>query len=460
MSALDALELTPAVRDGLPEWGKMLAYLEASPSAARVLREAERDQRLVVQPRCGVGGHDAMKRLLCELEPAGPQILSITIDSHTRLKQYRTAERLLELEPDALNGYPLVAHGWERGRELTETVSVPVEIRHGSPDARDLFAVAVAAGATSFEGGGIAYNLPYSKDVPLADSLRAWQQVDAACGALAESGVTIDREFFGTLTAVLVPPAISLAISLLEAVAAVREGVTCLSLAYPQSGEAHQDVAALRSIRTLARRYLPPDVDVFPVLHQFMGVFPRTPEYANALILCGGLVARLGGATKVINKTRDEAFGIPDAAANAAGIRTTLIGASPLFDFVALDEARIAEEAAAIQREVAELIEPVLDAPDLLGAVERAFANGRLDVPFSASVHARGEVLPCRDRRGSIRYADAGALPFSDATLRRNAEHLRVDDAGPSRTLVDDLTADIEYFVRQERQLVPTEGER
>jgi hypothetical protein len=34
---------------------------------------------------------------------------------------------------------------------------------------------------------------------------------------------------------------------------------------------------------------------------------------------------------------------------------------------------------------------------------------------------------------------------------------LRAGNAQPSRTRLDGLAADIEYFVRQERQLVPTD---
>ncbi|MGO4759927.1 methylaspartate mutase, partial [Streptomyces sp. 2MCAF27] len=183
----------------------------------------------MVQPRCGVGAHPRMLELLRGLRRACPGVLSVTIDSYTRLGRFATARRRLATAPAELNGYPLVAHGWQRGRELTEAVDVPLEVRHGSPDARVLFAVAVASGISSFEGGGVTYNLPYSKDVPLEVSLRAWQRVDAACGGLAKEGVIVDRELFGTLTAVLMPPSICLAITLLEAVAAAREGVQCLS---------------------------------------------------------------------------------------------------------------------------------------------------------------------------------------------------------------------------------------
>jgi methylaspartate mutase epsilon subunit len=448
------LELADATAEGLPSWAETVGNLRdsAAPTAVAALRAARRAGRPIVQPRCGVGGHDAMIDLLHRLAPAGPGMLTVTIDSFTRLKQFDHAARVLRESPGDLNGYPLVAHGWQRGRELVAAVDVPLEVRHGSPDPRDLFAVSLAAGFTSFEGGGIGYNVPYCKDVPLATSMECWRQVDAACGRLAEAGVVVDRELFGTLTAVLVPPSISLAATLLEARAAAAEGVRCLSIAYPQGGEVHQDVAALRSIRELAARYLPAHVEVFPVLHEFMGVFPRERATADALILYGGLVARLGGADKVINKTNQEAYGIPDAAANAAGIHTALLGGSPMLDFVRLDADRVDEEAHWLQREVAELVDPVLGGGDLPHAVAEAFRAGRLDVPFSASVHARSEVVPGRDRTGAIRYREVGNLPFSAEVRRRNARLLERGTADPRR-FIETVGADIDYFLHYEGTL-------
>jgi methylaspartate mutase epsilon subunit len=420
----------------------------------RVLRDSAANGRPVVQPRCGVGGHEAMLELLRVLAGAGPGMLSLTIDSHTRLKQFDRAARTLCEHPGDLNGYPLVAHGWQRGRELVAASPVPLEVRHGSPDARDLFAVALASGITSFEGGAIGYNLPYSKDVSLRESLAAWNQVDVTCGLLAEAGVVIDRELFGTLTAVLVPPSISIAVTLLESVLAARAGVRCLSPAYPQGGEAHQDVAGLRALSALTRRYLGPDVEVFPVLHEFMGVFPKSAAFADALIMQGGLIARLGGAAKVINKTNQEAFGLPDAHANTQGIMTAATGASDLFDFVAVDAGRVAEEQHWIEREVAELVEPLLGCEDLAGEISTAFADGRLDIPFSASVHARSAVVPRRDSTGAIRYAETGNLPFSAATIGHNASRLASVAGG---SLIEAVTDDIYYFLRKE-ELRPVRG--
>ncbi|GAA0491247.1 methylaspartate mutase [Streptomyces olivaceiscleroticus] len=435
----------------LPQLAESVDYIRSlgKPTAAEVLDRAKNTGRVAIQPRCGVGGHEDMKNLLSSLErEAAPDVLTVTIDSHTRLKRFEQAWRSLNLNPADLNGYPLVTHGWERGRELNEAVVAPIEVRHGSPDARALFEVAVASGITSFEGGGISYNLPYSKAVPLKESLAAWRTVDRQCGELASLGVDIDRELFGTLTAVLVPPSISLAISILEAVSAAQEGVRCISVSYPQGGHLVQDIAALRAIPRLAERYLPKTVRVHAVLHEFMGVFPRKRANAEDLILYGALVARLGGASKLITKTHQEAYGIPDRQANIDGLRLADRANSALLDFVTIEEGRVEEELACILAEVGEIVEPVLESPHLAPAIVEAFACGKLDIPFSASRYARSAIIPKRDREGAIRYLSAGDLPLSRRSLQRNRELLHRTEAadGDIGDLLTELTRDINYF--------------
>lgn len=434
----------------LPESAAYITRL-GKPSAAEVLAQAQDRGRVALQPRCGVGDHREMMALLTRLERESQvDILTLTIDSHTRLGRFDHALNALCTDPRNLNGYPLITHGWRKGRELNEAVAVPLEIRHGSPDARTLFGVSVASGVTSFEGGGISYNLPYSKDVPLADSLSAWRAVDALCGDLAALGVVVDRELFGTLTAVLVPPSISLAVGVLEAVSAAAEGVRCISLSYPQGGHIIQDVAALRAIPELAARYLPAQVRTHAVLHEFMGVFPRERHHAEELIFLGALTARLGGASKLITKTYQEALGIPDAEANAAGLRLADIANSSLLDFITVDEGAVAEEKEWICREVTEIVEPVLAAPSLPSAIVSAFADGSLDIPFSASRHAHSAIIPRRDPGGAIRYHVWGRLPLSGASIARNQRML--DSSGPKRSDVADLFRalqdDIYHFLR------------
>ncbi|MER5432063.1 methylaspartate mutase [Streptomyces sp. NPDC002588] len=451
LGATRAEKAAPWATTALPPLEESADYITTlgKPTAVNVLDTCRAAGRVAVQPRCGVGGHPEMKRLLLTLEAeAGPDILTLTIDSHTRLKRFEQALNTLKHDPADLNGYPLVTHGWQRGRELNEAVAAPLEVRHGSPDARRLFEVSVASGVTSFEGGGISYNLPYSKTVPLTESLKAWQEVDRRCGELAELGVVIDRELFGTLTAVLVPPSISLAISIIEALLAARAGVRCVSIAYPQGGHLAQDVAALRSIPVLATRYLPAGVRVHPVLHEFMGVFPRLRGNAEDLIFYGALVARLGGASKLITKTYQEAYGIPETRANVEGLRLADRANSPLLGFVSVDEATVDEEQEWILAEVAEILEPLLDTPGLVAAVVRAFEGGFLDIPFSASRYAKSEVIPRRDAKGAIRYLSAGGLQLSPRSLRRNQELLRgADGSVPTiSSLFSGLTGDINYF--------------
>ncbi|MFD3586383.1 methylaspartate mutase [Streptomyces sp. NPDC058683] len=449
----------------LPTPAQCAAYIAelGKPTAAEVLDRCRTRGRVAIQPRCGVGGHEEMKALLTTLEAeAAPDILTLTIDSHTRLKRFEEALRTLNRRPTDLNGYPLVAHGWRRGREINELLAAPLEIRHGSPDARTLFDVSAASGITSFEGGGISYNLPYSKAVPLAESLAAWHDVDRRCGELAEHGVVIDRELFGTLTAVLVPPSISLAISVLEAVLAARAGVRCISVAYPQGGHLAQDVAALRSIPVLAERYLPADVTVHAVLHEFMGVFPRERGNAEDLILYGALVARLGGASKLITKTHQEAYGIPDTTANVEGLRLADRANSVLLDFITVDQDQVAREQEWILAEVADLVDPLLDRADLTDAIVEAFAQGLLDIPFSASRYAGSALIPRRDGTGAIRYRSAGKLPFSASNLRRNEELLQAVD-GPEPgfdALMQGLTDDINHFRHVFREEEPAAAAR
>ncbi|MGK5532096.1 methylaspartate mutase [Streptomyces sp. URMC 129] len=443
-----------------PPLAESIAYATSlgKPTVADLLSGAARDGRTLVQPRSGVGDHDAMRSLLLGLERrAQPDVATITIDSYTRLLQFGSARRALEADAGTLNGYPLVTHGWRRGRELNELVRAPLQVRHGSPDARLLFRTALASGITSFEGGGISYNVPYARDVPITQSLRAWQEVDRIAGDATAAGLIVDRELFGTLTAVLMPPSICLAVTLLEAVLAAAEGVCCISIAYPQGGHLWQDLAALRAIPRLAARYLSAftGVRVHTVLHQFMGIFPTNPSRAIDLITYGALLAGLGGVDKVVTKSPAEARGIPTLAENADGITATrAVLEQPLVRLV-IDEDAVADELDAIEREVGELVDPILEQRDLVAAVADAFADGRIDVPFSASRFARSLVTPCRDQEGAIRFADIGMLPFGEATRRRNDNLVRAR-LGKRGDSLEGLIRDLHFF-SDERPILPWE---
>ena len=91
-------------------------------------------------------------------------MLPTTIDSYTRQNRYKEAEIGIEESirenKSMLNGFPAVNHGVFGCRQIIDNLDIPVQIRHGTPDARLLTEIAYAGGFTSYEGGGISYNIP------------------------------------------------------------------------------------------------------------------------------------------------------------------------------------------------------------------------------------------------------------------------------------------------------------
>jgi methylaspartate mutase epsilon subunit len=234
---------------------------------------------------------------------------------------------------------------------------------------------------------------------------------------------------------------------MLEAMLAHESGVRCLSVAVCQTGHMVQDIAMLRAIPRLAARYLPDAADdVFPVLHQFMGAFPAQRQDSDALILRGAMVAKAGGAVKTINKTHQEAYGVPTLEANVSGILLSKAANSWILDLVDVSQHSVEEELEWLLEEVDALLAPVLDGSDLLRSICAAFAAGRLDVPFSASRHALGQVIPMRASDGAIRIFDFGRLPLPRHLKQR---HLGQLDAVHGDDLFHKLEADITWFCRQ-----------
>lgn len=438
----------------VPDSQEVIANLKSVPQAYKVLSAAKAQGRMLIQPRCGVGHHEQMLDLHRVIaNRSKPDLLSLTIDAHTRLLRLDKVAEVMEETPANLNGYPLINHGWRKARELVTNAKVPIEVRHGSPDGRLLFETAVAAGFTSYEGGGLGYNIPYCRDVKLEDSLYYWQETDALCGELAKSGVIIDRELFGTMTGVLMPPSISIACALLEAMLAAEQGVVSLSPAICQSGHPVQDIASLRALRILADEYLPKTCDVFPVFHEFMGVFPRERANADALILLGSLVAKRGGAAKMISKSYQEAYGVPTPYVNADGISTAAAGRSSILDCLLPQGEPIELETDLIVREARGQINAAIEADgNLLRGIVKAFDKGLLDVPFSASRSAKSAVVPMRDSDGFIRIHQFGNLAVDDVTRAYHKKRLdAVYQENTSSYLK--IQKDIFYFSGQDAEV-------
>lgn len=388
------------------------------------LSKAKAEKVTLIQPRAGVALPSEHIQLLQYLETEGEaDLLPTTIDSYTRLNRYKEAEdgiaKSKETGRSMLNGFPAVNYGVDICREVTSVLKKPVQVRHGTPDARLLTEITIAGGFTSYEGGGISYNIPYSKNHSLEKTIAHWQYTDRLIGLYEEAGISINREPFGPLTGTLVPPCISNAVAVVESLLAATQGVKDLTVGYGQCGNLIQDVAAIRSLEYVTRKYLDKfgfsDVRVTTVFHQWMGGFPQDEAKSFAVISWGAAAAVLAKATKVIVKTPHEAMGVPTKEANAAGLKATKQLTSMLKDQSFIDIPAVIMESDIIMREM----ECILDKIEELGKGDyalgtiAAFQAGVLDVPFAPSRYNAGKVMPARDNLGAVRLLDAGNIPLT-----------------------------------------------
>jgi len=405
---------------------------------------AQRAALPYIQPRGGVPTFEAQHRLTRQLSAAGADFLPLTIDSYTRHNEYETATQLLRRSEDEgrdyLNGYPLVSHGHELTRELYVGVEKPISLRHGTPDARLLAEIALASGIAEIEGGGICYCLPYSEGFPLDRCLLYWQYVDRLCAIHSTPERPVHRESFGPLSATLVPPAIAIAVQVIEALLAAEQGVKSFAVSFGQTGSLIQDLATAKVLRGLTARCLSEfgfaDVRSYLVYHQWMGQFPHARERAAALIAGSSLVAGVIGADKVVVKTVDEALGVPRPEVNAEAVDTVRYVLDIFSCAAPLGSPLVEREAELIESEARSILDAIFDLPGdvFWQSVFRAFQIGYLDVPFSPHADNANRLVSMRDANRSIRIADRGSVPISDVDARREQELLSASKAPAGKT--------------------------
>ncbi|HAX02635.1 MAG: methylaspartate mutase subunit E [Tenericutes bacterium GWC2_34_14] len=420
------------------------------------LMRAKEEKRTYVQPRAGVALLNEHIDLMRHLEAAGADFLPSTIDSYTRQNRYAEAEEgILVSQKEGrsmLNGFPAVNHGVSACKEVLDSVNVPLQARHGTPDARLLSEIIHAAGWTSNEGGGISYNLPYAKNISLADSIYYWQYCDRLVGFYEEQGIHINREPFGPLTGTLVPPSIAITIGIIEAMLAAEQGVKNITVGYGQCGNVNQDVAAIQMLQELTDDYLKRygyDCYVTTVFHQWMGGFPQDEAKASGLIAMASTVAALAGATKMITKTPYESIGVPTKEINAFGIRESKMVVSLLKDQKMPSSEALDIEKEQIRKEVNCLMDHVfkLGDGDLAVGTIKAFELGVIDVPFAPSKQNQNKILPARDNEGCVRILEFGNLGMSDDIKAFHKAKLDERAKTEGRSITFQMTVDDVYAV-------------
>ena len=410
-------------------------FLSRQPSFPKIQAQVNSGrQSTLIQPRSGVPLLEMQIKLFQAFKSSGVRVLSYQVDSLTRNNNYAgAAEAIRESRSNGIstiNGFPVINHGVSGLRQVIRQVKAPLQTRHSTRDPRLLAEICYAGGVTSFEGGAICYNIPYYKNYPLDESIKNWQYVDRLTGFYYERfGITLDREFFGTLTATLIPPSIAIVVNIIEALLAVRQGVKSVSLGYAEQGHRIQDIAAIRALRMMATEILQnmgyKDVQVNTIFCQYMAAFPENQQRAVDLIYNSAITARLSGATRVISKTPAEAFRIPSLDDNAYGISIVAQGFSDAVNHP-VDEDRVFQECEIIREEAQAIFESVIycGRGDLAKGVVSGFQKGLLDIPFAPSRYNRGEVMTARDVEGAVRFLSTGNLQFDRELRQFNQEKM------------------------------------
>ncbi|WP_052713679.1 methylaspartate mutase [Streptomyces katrae] len=361
---------------------------------------------LVVQPRMGMPLPADMRAGLAAVRRArAATVGTITLDSYTRVGDHASARKALA-EGSDLNGFPIVAHGAEETRRMIDALDDPrfaIQVRHGSPLPLGIVEALADAGLDATEGGPVSYCLPYSR-TPLRDAVDAWAR---SCEVLAERVPGAHLESFGgCMLGQMCPPALLVAISVLEGIFFRRHGLTSVSLSYAQQTSFPQDREALAAMRRLASEYLD-GVAWHVVLYTYMGVFPQTEAGAMELLRSSAVLAQVTGTERLIVKTAAEAFRIPTVADNVYALEEAA-GAARGADPTTVPEA----DDSGLYEEARTLVESVLELdPDVGRALLKAFSRGLLDVPFCLHADNAGKSRAYVDQGGRLQWLSAGSMP-------------------------------------------------
>ncbi|MGF1528087.1 MAG: methylaspartate mutase [Candidatus Competibacterales bacterium] len=384
--------------------------------------------QLIVQPRMGFADVIQMHRGLAAVKGASitPRIGTITVDAYTRVGDLDGARQALD-RGDALNGYPIATHDFATTTAMLAAVrdrDFAVQVRHGSARPLTVFQAAAALGLDATEGGPVSYNLPYSR-APLAETVQAWGEAIAFWARHGErTGVETHLESFGgCMLGQLAPPSLLVAIACLEALFSRQRGLVSVSLSLAQGSCDAQDVGALWALARIANRRLD-DVAWHVVFYDFMGLFPKTPSGAQALIEAGARIAQWGNAQRLIVKTAADAAGIPTFEQNVQALACCRHAADEAARR-GLPSAQFEAEARAwcdaIESEAEQLIEGTLALhADVGQALVAAFAKGLLDVPYCTHPDNANWARTTVDlASGAVLWTDTGTMP-----VEPRSEHL------------------------------------
>jgi len=381
---------------------------------------------VLLQPRTGVADITEQIEKLQTLERSGSDISSVQLDAASRSRLYDKADEAREIslgrKNSALNGFPIPVYGVSEVKRMVNSLQTPFQLRAGGPDHRFTYEIALQSGISGLEGGAICYLMPYDKLTSPQQSVKNWQYVDRL-SALYEkhTGIAINREYFGVLTATLIEPSIPIVVNVIQALLSAQQGVRSISAGYAEQGNRIQDIAAIQvleeSILKYFKRFGFRDSRITTVFHQYMAAFPSDYAKSEDLIFNSCITASLANATKVMVKTAVESMRIPSTLDNVNALGTCK-KAMLVAHSLKIKPEDIQAEKNLISREVEQIMEAVIELGNgsiAIGAV-KAIEEGILDIFWSPNIYNKNKVVSIRDISGAIRFLEFGNLPFDEKT--------------------------------------------
>jgi methylaspartate mutase epsilon subunit len=412
--------------------------LSESRSFFKVVELLKREGRTVNFPRGGTPTIEGQIELNRRMVEAGVPLIPITTDSYTRNGDFMSAQKGLDASLKTgiskLNGFPLVNHGVSNTRRVLEANEAAYCARFNGADNRLLADVALASGMTSVLLDPFEVFGSYTKKATVEECIRNYQYTYRLAGYYTERGSTITPDLIGWLPNGVFPYTIGLVCQIVATLIAAAQGVKSITPNVQTQGNLAQDVAGMRSVRKLMRKYLDEygfkDFVIPGVFAAPVPIFPSPEKEHTALtyMVYSAVIASIGEAEAIVSRTVDEAAGIPTADAHSVTYEST----NWVFSVLRPQKIKIDDEAIRIEEE---LIEQETDAimnaimnlgeGDVTVGFVKAVEMGYVDSPMSPNIHSKDQVLGIRDVKGAARYLEFGNLPFEESVKKFHREKVK-----------------------------------
>ena len=412
-----------------------IAYHRAMPDhkvQAKQLARAKAEGNTIIVPQLGQATLETMLKIIRFVEgECGMTDWNDTwfwiLDAYSRKKRFQKVDQAIaasrETGQNQLSGYPAVNHGVKGFRQLIEATGHGAHLSTLDEDPRLCSEISYAGGATGFLAYDLHDVMQHSRDYPLDRRIHNHQYICRLAAYYTERGAPILAWPAGHNNG-WEPPGMKIAIVLLQALEAARQGVKHIAQSFGLTANINQDVGALRVMGRLGDSYLKAaghtDVATYVGTYPHLGVWPADVMQAASMMAWEAAVSRMGGAHFIYLKSPDEAASTPSMEGIGAEVKIAKHMMNILGDFTLKANDAMAEEEAMIELEVRSIVDTVLGLADgdpsngMIKAVER----GILDGVFCPWVHVKNRVLTVRDAEGAYRYLDHGGLPIPAEVLR------------------------------------------